>query len=184
MDANNDKELVSKEAVEYWKNVDFYLGGAEHATGHLLYVRFWTKFLYDMGVIPMNEPAQKLINQGMIQGVSECAPIFGLSEESKSEVETNLQRLLCSTSLEEIKNLHVGAVSSVRFAIELLMESMNAINPFAPFCVDANPIPINGLVWMNDIEKMLNEAISKWRMGFKCIKFNINYNNIIYISWS
>jgi leucyl-tRNA synthetase len=70
MDANNENELVSKEAVEYWKNVDFYLGGAEHATGHLLYVRFWTKFLYDMGVIPMNEPAQKLINQGMIQGVS------------------------------------------------------------------------------------------------------------------
>ena len=69
-DANNDKELVSKEAVNYWKNVDFYLGGSEHATGHLLYVRFWTKFLYDLGIIPMNEPAQKLINQGMIQGVS------------------------------------------------------------------------------------------------------------------
>ncbi len=70
MDAKNDKELVSKEAVGYWKNVDFYLGGSEHATGHLLYVRFWTKFLYDLGIIPMNEPAQKLINQGMIQGVS------------------------------------------------------------------------------------------------------------------
>jgi leucyl-tRNA synthetase len=69
-DATNDKELVSKEAVGYWKNVDFYLGGSEHATGHLLYVRFWTKFLYDLGIIPMNEPAQKLINQGMIQGVS------------------------------------------------------------------------------------------------------------------
>lgn len=70
MDAKNENELVSKEAVNYWKNVDFYLGGAEHATGHLLYVRFWTKFLFDIGVIPMNEPAQKLINQGMIQGVS------------------------------------------------------------------------------------------------------------------
>ena len=70
MDANNANELVSKEAVGYWKNVDFYLGGAEHATGHLLYVRFWTKFLFDIGVIPMNEPAQKLINQGMIQGLS------------------------------------------------------------------------------------------------------------------
>ena len=70
MDANNDKELVSQEAVNYWKNVDFYLGGAEHATGHLLYVRFWTKFLFDRGFIPVNEPAQKLINQGMIQGVS------------------------------------------------------------------------------------------------------------------
>ncbi len=70
MDPHNDKEFVSKEAVDYWKNVDFYIGGAEHSTGHLLYVRFWTKFLYDLGFIPMNEPANKLINQGMIQGVS------------------------------------------------------------------------------------------------------------------
>lgn len=70
MDAKNSKDFVSKEAVNYWQQVDFYLGGAEHATGHLLYVRFWTKFLFDMGYIPVNEPAKKLINQGMIQGVS------------------------------------------------------------------------------------------------------------------
>ena len=75
MDPKNDKELVSKEAVEYWKNVDLYLGGSEHATGHLLYVRFWTKFLFDRGFIPVNEPAQKLINQGMIQGMSPKAYI-------------------------------------------------------------------------------------------------------------
>ncbi|MBK9400519.1 MAG: leucine--tRNA ligase [Bacteroidetes bacterium] len=70
MDANNKNEFVSKEAVNYWEQVDFYLGGAEHATGHLLYVRFWTKFLHDLGLIPFGEPAKKLINQGMIQGVS------------------------------------------------------------------------------------------------------------------
>ena len=70
MDSNNEKEFVSKEAVNYWQQVDFYLGGAEHATGHLLYVRFWTKFLYDLKLIPCKEPAKKLINQGMIQGVS------------------------------------------------------------------------------------------------------------------
>jgi leucyl-tRNA synthetase len=70
MDAHNDKEFVSKEAANYWQNVDLYIGGAEHATGHLLYVRFWTKFLYDLGLIPVIEPAKKLINQGMIQGVS------------------------------------------------------------------------------------------------------------------
>jgi leucyl-tRNA synthetase len=70
MDPNNEKEFVSKDAVNYWKNVDLYLGGAEHATGHLLYVRFWTKFLFDMGLIPVEEPAKKLINQGMIQGRS------------------------------------------------------------------------------------------------------------------
>ncbi|HEU4719503.1 MAG TPA: class I tRNA ligase family protein [Bacteroidia bacterium] len=70
MDPHNADEFVSKEAVDYWKNVDLYIGGAEHATGHLLYVRFWTKFLFDTGKIPVQEPAQKLVNQGMIQGVS------------------------------------------------------------------------------------------------------------------
>jgi len=70
MDPTNDNEFVAKEKVDYWKNVDLYIGGAEHATGHLLYSRFWTKFLYDMGYIPFEEPFQKMINQGMIQGNS------------------------------------------------------------------------------------------------------------------
>ena len=69
-DAHNDKEFASKKAIDYWQNVDLYLGGSEHATGHLLYVRFWTMFLKDMGYLPFDEPAKKLINQGMIQGTS------------------------------------------------------------------------------------------------------------------
>ncbi len=73
MDANNKSAFVGKEAADYWQDVDLYLGGAEHATGHLLYVRFWTKFLFDLGYIPKQEPAKKLINQGMIQGVSAFA---------------------------------------------------------------------------------------------------------------
>ncbi len=67
MDSQNESEFVSKEAVDYWQNVDVYLGGAEHATGHLLYFRFWTKVLHDLGLVPFDEPAKKLINQGMIQ---------------------------------------------------------------------------------------------------------------------
>ena len=70
MDANNPDQFASKEALDYWRDVDLYLGGAEHATGHLLYVRFWTKFLYDRDYISIDEPARKLINQGMIQGRS------------------------------------------------------------------------------------------------------------------
>jgi leucyl-tRNA synthetase/very-short-patch-repair endonuclease len=70
MDPHNEKEFASREAISYWKDVDLYIGGSEHATGHLLYVRFWTKFLNDHGYIPITEPAKKLINQGMIQGVS------------------------------------------------------------------------------------------------------------------
>ncbi len=70
MDPKNENEFVSKEKVDYWKNVDLYIGGSEHATGHLLYARFWTKFLFDQGYIPFEEPFQKMINQGMILGRS------------------------------------------------------------------------------------------------------------------
>lgn len=70
MDPHNDQALASREAMEYWQNVDLYVGGSEHATGHLLYSRFWVKFLYDRGVLPVDEPFKKLINQGMILGES------------------------------------------------------------------------------------------------------------------
>ena len=70
MDPHNDEALVSHEADEYWRNVDLYIGGTEHATGHLIYSRFWNKFLYDLGYVVENEPFKKLVNQGMIQGRS------------------------------------------------------------------------------------------------------------------
>ncbi len=70
MDPHNDEALLSKEADNYWQNVDLYIGGSEHATGHLMYSRFWNKFLFDLGISCKDEPFQKLINQGMIQGRS------------------------------------------------------------------------------------------------------------------
>lgn len=70
MDPHNGSALVSREADEYWRNVDLYVGGTEHATGHLIYSRFWNKFLYDLGYVCEDEPFRKLINQGMIQGRS------------------------------------------------------------------------------------------------------------------
>ena len=70
MDPHNDSALVSPEADAYWRNVDLYIGGTEHATGHLIYSRFWNKFLYDLGYVCEDEPFRKLINQGMIQGRS------------------------------------------------------------------------------------------------------------------
>ena len=69
-DPKNDKALVSKDVNEYWRNVDLYVGGTEHATGHLIYSRFWNKFLFDLGVVCEEEPYKKLVNQGMIQGRS------------------------------------------------------------------------------------------------------------------
>jgi leucyl-tRNA synthetase len=70
MDAHNSEALVSKDKNEYWRNVDLYVGGTEHATGHLIYSRFWNKFLYDLGIVVEQEPFKKLVNQGMIQGRS------------------------------------------------------------------------------------------------------------------
>ena len=73
MDASNNGEFVSKDAQEYWRNVDLYIGGSEHATGHLLYSRFWMKFLFDRGYVSEQEPFKKMINQGMILGRSNFA---------------------------------------------------------------------------------------------------------------
>ena len=70
MDAHNSDEFASQEALDYWQQVDLYIGGSEHATGHLLYARFWQKFLFDLGYLPVDEFAKKLINQGMILGTS------------------------------------------------------------------------------------------------------------------
>ena len=81
MDPKNENEFVAKEKVEYWNNVDLYIGGAEHATGHLLYSRFWTKFLNDLDYIPFEEPFQKMINQGMILGRSSF--VYRVSGENK-----------------------------------------------------------------------------------------------------
>ncbi len=94
MDAQNTEDFASEEALNYWQNVDLYIGGSEHATGHLLYSRFWNKFLKDRGIAPTEEPFQKLINQGMILGMS--AFVYR-SEDSKT---------LYSKGLIKDKNVH------------------------------------------------------------------------------
>ena len=102
MDAHNEEEFASAEALKYWQNVDLYIGGSEHATGHLLYSRFWNKFLKDKGFAPTEEPFKKLINQGMILGMS----AFVYREEgtntfyTKSKIEgLNTQALHVDVSL-------------------------------------------------------------------------------------
>lgn len=102
MDSGNENEFVSKEAQNYWENVDLYIGGSEHATGHLLYSRFWTKFLQDRGYLSVEEPFKKLINQGMILGQS--AFVYRLEGEnvfvSKNLIgENNVQPIHADVSL-------------------------------------------------------------------------------------
>ena len=105
MDPHNNDALVSKEAVSYWQNVDLYVGGTEHATGHLIYSRFWNKFLFDLGVAVNDEPFQKLVNQGMIQGRSNF-----VYRVQRAEGEGNKAPLFVSLGLKdqyEVTPIHV-----------------------------------------------------------------------------
>ena len=90
MDPHNDNALVAKDVDEYWQNVDLYVGGTEHATGHLIYSRFWNKFLFDCGVSCKEEPFQKLVNQGMIQGRSNFVYRINSDDHSKAPVFVSL----------------------------------------------------------------------------------------------
>lgn len=99
MDAHNKSAIADKKLMDYWKSVDLYIGGSEHATGHLLYVRFWTKALKDLGYINIEEPAQKLINQGMIQGMSAFTTHlfncwkYSIKKEKVTEIEETLKKV-------------------------------------------------------------------------------------------
>ena len=122
MDPNNNEEFVNKEKANYWQNVDLYIGGAEHATGHLLYSRFWTKILYDLNYIPFNEPFQKMINQGMIQGNSRF--IYKL----KSEVNNSLNPIYFSKSIvEDLEKRKADPIE--KFKEKLKKTSLNNANP-------------------------------------------------------
>lgn len=117
MDANNDQEMVSKEKQSYWENVDLYIGGTEHATGHLLYSRFWTKFLYDRGFVTVDEPYKKLVNQGMIQGVSNF--VYRVAGENKYVSEGlkkdyNTSAMYVDVSLVKDDKLDIGAFKKWR----------------------------------------------------------------------
>lgn len=90
MDPNNDEALVGKKASDYWQNVDLYVGGTEHATGHLIYSRFWNKFLFDIGISCKEEPYEKLVNQGMIQGRSNFVYRINSDDYSKAPVFVSL----------------------------------------------------------------------------------------------
>lgn len=110
MDPHNEERFASPEAINYWQQIDLYIGGSEHSTGHLLYFRFWTKFLYDLGLIPFDEPAKKLVNQGMIQGMSAKACVIlgfdwpGRETEDSEPLKLNdrKKRVLVSSSKAEL----------------------------------------------------------------------------------
>lgn len=102
MDVHNSTEFASKEALNYWKEVDLYIGGSEHATGHLLYARFWQKFLFDLGYVPVDEFAKKLINQGMILGTSAFVYRweYGLLDTNEKRIQIYVSKNIIERSIK------------------------------------------------------------------------------------
>ena len=114
MDPNNTNELVSSDVVNYWKNVDLYLGGSEHATGHLIYSRFWNKFLFDLGTAKTEEPFERLVNQGMIQGRSNF--VYRVKDSNKEAplfVSLNLKDQYDTTPIHVDVNIVSGDVLDI-----------------------------------------------------------------------
>jgi len=122
MDAQNENEFASEEALKYWENVDLYIGGSEHATGHLLYSRFWNKFLKDRGYAPTEEPFKKLINQGMILGMS--AFVYRWEYGVPSDAKNQIRKPVFVS-----KNLIEKAVKENRFISEINDKAI-AVNDF------------------------------------------------------
>ena len=163
MDAHNDGQFASKEALKYWESVDLYIGGSEHATGHLLYSRFWNKFLKDKGFAPTEEPFKKLINQGMILGMS--AFVYRVQDYSwksiidKSEGRLNLISKLSviSSSIlkdqEKVKEVFLLQANKVDPS-EAIQKVISNINDFE-IQINASPIHID-LKLINDITNELN----------------------------
>jgi leucyl-tRNA synthetase len=128
MDARNEQEFASAEALNYWENVDLYIGGSEHATGHLLYSRFWNKFLKDRGFIQTEEPFKKLINQGMILGMS--AFVYKIKEIGFYKHEENIEEELMNQKDELFDSIFQDLIGNSIISYDLLegKKEYDAIN--------------------------------------------------------
>jgi leucyl-tRNA synthetase len=146
MDAKNDKAFASKQAIEYWKDVDLYIGGSEHATGHLLYSRFWNKFLKDLDLVVEEEPFKKLINQGMIQGRSNF--VYRLIDEEGKGTNTFISHGLIDQYKTSPLHVDVNIVEN-----EVL--NLNKFKEFRSEFADAEFILENGkYICGVEVEKM------------------------------
>lgn len=181
MDPHNEKEFVSKEKVDYWKNVDLYIGGSEHATGHLLYSRFWTKFLYDMGFIPFDEPFQKMINQGMILGrsslVYRVVPLFEWGTDTQNS-DTIIPAIFVSKSIYDKYINNEYSVIQIEELKDCCIELFKKLNPKVEFLgfetFNCNPIHVDISLVENDRLDM--EAFKKWRPEYANAEFILEEN--------
>tara|TARA_A100000171_G_scaffold52542_1_gene71465 strand:+ start:2684 stop:5893 length:3210 start_codon:yes stop_codon:yes gene_type:complete len=182
MDPNNEEALASKEAMEYWENVDLYLGGSEHATGHLLYSRFWVKALYDLGHLKVEEPFKKLINQGMILG--ESAFVYRLDSVTFTDSELENEFFNSAISNEHYLRDRRRAIVETKDVKKLVLVTFNKKEDFSflnSSIIDVgenrnfyslNFSPIHADVSMINTSNELDiEAFKNWREEYKDAKF-------------
>ncbi|MFY0598703.1 MAG: leucine--tRNA ligase [Cyclobacteriaceae bacterium] len=181
MDPQNDSEFVGEEALKYWQDVDFYMGGSEHATGHLLYSRFWTKFLYDMGYIKVDEYAKKLVNQGMITGNSALVNYAIVDYANRNEVgelNSDSRKIAIEVPRPEIIYISSDVLKDLTFSIETwirnkytLSESISLNVRLSMVHADISMIDLSDNL---DIEKfkqwkgISNQAHFIYSESFKC----------------
>ncbi|MDB2385036.1 class I tRNA ligase family protein [Polaribacter sp.] len=172
MDANNTEEFASKEALEYWKEVDLYIGGSEHATGHLLYARFWQKFLFDKGIVPVDEFAKKLINQGMILGTSAFiskATILvksGCSLDSYfDDIKSKVPTIFLSKEIFENDDEFENLIKEFLLDHKILKQQETDL-----ITVLRNEIHID-VSFINSSDELDKEAFKNWRAEFKDAQF-------------
>lgn len=164
MDPHNAERFASPEAIQYWQQVDLYVGGSEHATGHLLYFRFWTKFLFDRGWITFDEPAKKLVNQGMIQGVSSIAYRIGSTNHLAS---LNIAERFSKTFLKEDQDLFGDDVLDelvAKHGLPSVAEERSTQNGKVVYPVKV--IPFNVDVSFVDNGVLDIERLRSWREDF------------------
>ncbi|WP_456377175.1 leucine--tRNA ligase [Lutibacter sp.] len=173
MDANNPNEFVSKEAVSYWQDVDLYIGGSEHATGHLLYSRFWQKFLFDKGVLPVDEYAKKLINQGMITGTSAFVYRWEFGEGNGSELAKKtifVSKNLMENIIKERKAMGVNKNAEVIKEDINLLSSCEVENAPKNEWTGFTPIHAD-VAFVNTSDELDIEAFKNWRPEYKDAEF-------------
>ena len=167
MDAKNEEEFASKEAMGYWQNVDLYLGGSEHATGHLLYARFWQKFMFDRGLVPTDEFAKKLINQGMILGMSAFVYriLWKIEDENGKEID-NKKALPISfppifISKKVYEKLSVNNSGFMYFMLDKVLNKFENVNDIFTTLTQGN-FSINSYFQPLHVElSLINEATNE-----------------------
>ncbi|MHB0754797.1 leucine--tRNA ligase [Polaribacter sp. M15] len=177
MDAKNADEFASKDALDYWKEVDLYIGGSEHATGHLLYARFWQKFLFDKGIVPVDEFAKKLINQGMILGTSAFVHRFwfGIVTENDSVLDVSTSKFpsfyVTKSIYDKVSNGDEDEIEKLKSIfidrLKLISKESN-VNSFTGIHLQKIHSDVS---FVNSSDELDIEAFKNWRAEFNDAEF-------------